>query len=191
MKLASHNSWSYLKPKHWWMYLLKFTAQCQDKSISTQYDGYGVRCFDLRVKFKDGNPVIVHNIMEYDYFTEELERDLKWLNSRKDVAIRVILDIRSKKKYTSEQKGMFVDFCFDLEKDYPHIKFWCGKGMYDRDTLYKFKYSPTCEEKYSSVTSPKLLDDWFPRIYAKLNNHKLLEKRTEKDYLMIDFVNYR
>ena len=173
------------------MYPLRFTARCQDVSISSQYDDYGVRCFDLRVKFKDGYPVIVHSIMEYDYYTEELYRDLQWLDSKKDAAVRVILDIRNKDSYTSEQKALFVDFCYDLETKFPHIKFWNGEGLYDRVVLYKFKYNPSCEEKYSSVSSPKLLDDWFPRIYARLNNHKLLNESSTKDYLMVDFVNYR
>lgn len=169
---------------------MAFTAKCQDADIKTQYEKYGVRCFDLRVKFEQGEPVVVHNIIEYDYYPEELIKDLTWLNERKDVAVRILLDIRSEKRYTSEQKGMFVDFCFDLERLFPYIKFWCGKGMYDRAVLYKFKYSPTCDEKYSSVCSPKWLDDWWPRLYAKRNTRKLLEKGTDKQYLMVDFVNY-
>jgi hypothetical protein len=50
---------------------------------------------------------------------------------------------------------------------------------------------PTCEENYSSVMPPKWLDDWFPWLYAKLNNRKILSKGTDKDILLIDFVNIK
>jgi len=48
MILGSHNSWSYLPPKKWYMKPFRFTAQCQDWDIKTQYE-HGVRCFDLRL----------------------------------------------------------------------------------------------------------------------------------------------
>ena len=53
MILGSHNSWSYLTPRKWWMKLFRFVAQCQDYDIKTQYEQFGVRCFDLRLKFDD------------------------------------------------------------------------------------------------------------------------------------------
>ena len=190
MKLASHNSWSYLPPRKWWMKPLKFTAKCQDVDIQTQYEKYDVRCFDLRLKFRNGAPVVVHNTIEYDIDSVGLSKDLEWLDSKGDVYIRIILDIRCKKEYTMEQKGLFIDFCYDVEKYFPHIRFWCGEGLYDKEVLYKFKYHPSCEEKYASVCSPKLLDDWWPRMYAKKNNRKLLKEGTKKQYLMLDFVNY-
>lgn len=189
MKLASHNSWSYLSPKKWWMKLLRFTARCQDVDIKTQYEKYGVRCFDLRLKFKNDAPVIVHNIVEYDIDSVGLSKDLEWLNSKKDVYIRIILDIRNKKEYTLKQKTLFIDFCTNAEKNFPWIKFWCGEGISDKKVLYKFIYSPSCEEKYSSVCSPKWIDDWYPRFYAWKNNKKLKEKGTDREFLMIDFVN--
>lgn len=172
------------------MKLIRFTAKCQDADIKTQYEKYDVRCFDLRVKFKHGVPVIVHNFIVYDKSPEGLTRNLEWLNDKKDVAIRVILDIRSKIEYTSEQKGMFVDFCYDLERYFPHIKFWNGECIYSREVLYKFKYSPSCKEVYASVMKPKLWDDWYPRMFAKKNNKKMWEEGTNKQYLMLDFVNY-
>ena len=52
MILGSHNSWSYLPPKHWWMWSFHFMAKCQRVDIREQYEKYGVRCFDLRVRWK-------------------------------------------------------------------------------------------------------------------------------------------
>ena len=35
MILGSHNSWTYLSPKKWWMKALAFTAKCQKYDIKT------------------------------------------------------------------------------------------------------------------------------------------------------------
>ena len=189
MQLASHNSWSYLKPKKWWMKALAFTAKCQAVPIKEQYEQYGVRCFDLRVKFDGGVPVVVHNIIEYELSEHELADTLYWLDAKGDVYVRVLLDIRNEKGYTAEQRGMFVDFCYDIERAFKKIKFWCGRTLYDWSVLYEFKNNPSCEEKYSSVCPPKIIDDWWPYLFAKKNNKRILQEGTDKDFLMIDFVN--
>ena len=43
MILGSHNSWSYLPPKHWWMWPFHFMAKCQRVDIREQYEKYGVK----------------------------------------------------------------------------------------------------------------------------------------------------
>jgi hypothetical protein len=83
---------------------------------------------------------------------------------------------------------MFKEFCKYIEETYTEIKFWCGKNLVDWTTEYEFSNNPSCEEKYSSVCPPKIIDDWIPVVYAKLNNKKILEKGTDKDILLIDFV---
>ena len=54
---------------------------------------------------------------------------------------------------------------------------------------YNFDYEPSEEGVYSSVQDPKIIDDWFPWIFAKINNKKTFKKGTDKDILAIDFVN--
>lgn len=192
MILAAHNAWTYLKPKSWWMKLLRFTARCQDHDIRQQYDEDGVRCFDLRVRFDDGVLVISHGIIKYNITEEELMLQLQWLNRMEDVAIRLIHEVRHEKDYTQERIDKFVDFCKMVEKRFSRIKFWCGMNLLPTPTVdYEFPYHPTCEEKYASVCAPKLIDDWYPRWFAKKNNHEILEEGTDKDMLMIDFVNIR
>lgn len=190
MGLASHNSWSYLPPKKWWMRVLGFTSKCQDVDIDEQYEKYGVRCFDLRLKFKNGEPIVVHNKIEYDITEEQLWDILRWLDHKGDVAIRVLLDIRNKKDYTQEQRDKFVSTCTKYEKTFPNIKFWGGKNIYNEMAEYVFKYKPSCEGRYASVRPPYLIDDLYPRAYAKKYNKKMIEKGTNKDWLMLDFVNY-
>ena len=41
MIIGSHNSWSYLPPKHWWMRPFAFMARCQSCDIQAQYEKYG------------------------------------------------------------------------------------------------------------------------------------------------------
>lgn len=189
MILGSHNSWSYLTPKNWWANLIKFTAKCQKYDIRTQYEKYGVRCFDFRLKFVDGEPVIAHGPVIYKYTLEQLIDDLNYLDEKGDVWLRILHEVRTKKDYTEDNIQAFKAFCADIERMYPNLKCWCGRNLYNWGVDYEFKYNPSCEELYSSVCPPKYLDDWIPIIYAKLHNKKNLKKGTDKDIMLIDFVN--
>lgn len=188
MILGSHNSWSYLPVRHWWMKPFAFMAKCQEVDIEKQY-ALGVRCFDLHVRMDNHSPLVVHGAAEYKITPSALNYSLFWLNEKKDCYVRVILDTRTSKQYTTEQVAMFKSWCSEIEQRHPNIKFWCGKNLYTWKTDYDFGRLPSCEEKYSSVCPPKLLDDWCPKIYAKRNNHKNITKGTDKDILLIDYVN--
>lgn len=188
--LGSHNSWSYLQAKHWWMIPFKFIARCQDLTIIEQYN-LGVRCFDLRIRFnKRGELLVCHGFMEYNINKENLYSDLEWLSNKKDVYIRLIHEARNKKQYSSLSIKKFREFCINVLDKFPNIKFWNGRNLYYWTYDVVFYHNPSCEEKYSSVCSPKLIDDWYPRLFAKTNNKKIIDKGTDKDILLIDFVNY-
>lgn len=191
MIIGSHNSWSYLPPKKWWMKLIAFTARCQDLSIKQQYHK-GVRCFDLRIRLdNEGILCIAHGLIEYKYNFLDLYEDLEWLNTQSEqVSIRILHEVRTKKQYTEETVENFVDLIIMLQCKFSKLKFWCGKNLYNWETDYEFPYKPSCEEKYASVCSPKLIDDWYPRWFAKFNNKRILKEGTNKDILLIDFVNY-
>ena len=94
--LGSHNSWSYLPVKRWWMRPIAFMARCQRIDIRRQYE-MGVRCFDLRIFFDnnhlgtgDGKEVmfVAHGIVKYKITPEELEEHLKWIDERGDCYVR-------------------------------------------------------------------------------------------------------
>lgn len=190
MIIGSHNSWTYLKPKRWWMKLISFTARCQDFNIINQYYNLGVKCFDLRVRFKNNNLIVAHGIIEYNISKEELLSNLEWMNKFDNIYVRIIHEARNKKQYTEESVKEFIKFCSELETKFKNIKFWCGKNLYNWTNDYTFNYNPSCEEKYASVCSPKIIDDWYPRWFAKKNNKKIIKEGTDKDILLIDFVNY-
>lgn len=192
MILGSHNSWSYLPPKKWWMKPFRFIAQCQDLSILEQYE-HGVRCFDLRLRAAKKNGWddmnIVHGKMVYDISYYGLREQLDWLDKKGDVYVRVIHDVRNKSQYTSRAVELFKIECARLEQLFPNIKFWCGENLYNHKKDYEFKNNPTCAEYYSSVVLPKI-DDVYPRHYAKKNTKAIYEKGTDKEILLLDFVNY-
>lgn len=190
MKLASHNSMTYLPPKKWWLYPFRFIARCQSKSIQEQYERYNVRMFDLRISFNKLIPEFRHGMMAYKGDVEEV---LMYLNAMGDTYVRLIYETSG-----TDEKGsiLFREYCKLWNKKYKGIKFFCGRRKSDWKELYHFKYNPTYENKYSSMntkegTTGTVLDDWFPLLYAKFNNRKNLERGTDKEFLMIDFVNIR
>lgn len=189
--LGSHNSWSYLTPKKWWMKLIKFTGKCQDVNVRDQFDIYNVRFYDLRIRFDFVTPIVCHGAVVYDISFNELLDDLNWLNNKREkVYIRITLDTRGSNVDKEEQELLFKRLCERLSNKYVNINFTCGENIVTKEVLYKFNPEPSCEEKYSSVCSPKLIDDWYPRLFAKKNNKKLLSKGTDREVLLIDFVNY-
>lgn len=190
MVLGSHNAWSYLKPKKWWMWPFVFTAKCQKYDIRTQYDKYNSRCFDLRVSFnEDGEVNVVHNLMQYKINPSSLNDDLQWLNDKGDVYIRLLLDVRFKKNYTQQQRDMFKAYCEQLVNKFPQLTFICGRNLYNWEVEYDFGNNVSIEELYSSVQPPKIIDDWWPWIYAKLHNKENIANNTDRDVLLVDFVN--
>lgn len=192
MKLASHDSMTYLKPKKWYLYPFRFIARCQSKTLEEQYEKYGIRMFDLRISFdKHHIPEFRHGLMA---FKGDVEYYLEYLNSKGDCSVRIWLEEYRDDK-TDLQETLFSMFCSKAEELYPNIKFFGGVRKRDGAVLHKFNYKPRYEDKYSSNnkngSTGTILDDWFPWLYAFFNNRKNIEKGTDKPWLMIDFVNIR
>lgn len=168
---------------------IAFTARCQSVDIKTQYEKYGVRCFDLRVRFdEDGNMIVAHGIIEYK--DAHVFIKLMSLNSKKDCYVRVLHEVRSKKQYTEQSVEQFKKFCEGIKLNFKNIRFWCGRNLYNWEKDYDFGEDPSCEEKYASVCKPKLIDDWWPWLFAKTHNKQIFEEGAE-NILLIDFVNIK
>lgn len=198
--LGSHNSWSYLPPKHWWMRPFAFMAKCQKADIKTQYLKYGVRCFDLRILFEENitslvyldSPIVAHGIIEYKIYDWQLQSDLGWLDIKGDCLIRVVNEVRRKSQYTEDNRYYFRNFCYFIERRYSNIRFFGGMNLYNKEVDYEFKYSfiePTYEESHVSVSKYKYWLGWWPWLYAKINNKRIRSNGTDRQILMIDFVN--
>ena len=184
MKLGTHNSMTYLKPKKWYLYPFRFMARCQSKTIQEQYEEYGIRFFDLRIKFdKNGNPEFAHGSISYK---EDVDYILRYLNSRnEEVKVRFVLEI---KKPNELQENLFKLYCALCESLYSNIKFNNGRRKCDWQVVYDFENpEPEYDEKVSSTTW-KIWDDWCPYIYARLMNKKNIKKGTDKEYMTLDFI---
>lgn len=194
---GSHNSWTFRTPIKWYLKPLYFLAQCQEVDIQTQMKDYNISLFDLRVKFINNEPYIHHGLFNYgkvDY------ADLKLLNDN-NCYLRVMLESNSKMKDQILQEQQFITFCNELTQKYPNIKFFGGNRKFDGKGVYNFNtlQQPNLIDLYSSVTTLfdsdnkylRILDDWFPRLYALLKNKKNLKEYidTEDTYLFYDFVN--
>lgn len=204
MKLGSHNSFTYLPIKQWYLKPFAFMARCQEVDIWNQYF-LGVRLFDLRVRFdKNGDPVICHNLAEYKADDSFIFDTLKKLNNCKGIHVRVVLELRKSntEKY-DRQKRLFEAFCINLKKDYSNITFFGGNdrtGFTTGEKIYDFNNDVQIVGLYSSTTSLfkinskilRIIDDWYPKYYAQKCNKKNLENL--KDYpgwVHIDFVNIK
>ena len=185
--LGSHNSWSYLPVKQWWMWPIRFAARCQRVDIWRQYE-MGVRCFDLRIRSdKDGALEVAHGCVTYGIDLFGLMWILSYLNKKGDVMVRILHEVRNGRQYTEQARLLFADTCDYFVKEYPHIRFWCGRNLFNWHKDFDFGDDPECEERYASVTPPKLLA-WWPWLFSRLYNHRIREQGTEKEILLIDFV---
>jgi len=191
MILGSHNSWSYLPPRKWWMRPIAFTARCQSADIRKQYE-LGVRCFDLRIRFTDeGRMVIAHGIVEYKVSGAELYRDLRWIDEQGDSYVRILHEARNERQYTKFYASLFHDLCKNIEVIRGHIHWWCGRNLYNWEKDYDFGDDPKCYEKYGSVSGKKWLYGWWPWLYARLHNREIREQGTDNDILLIDYVDIK
>lgn len=204
MIFASHNSWSYAKPKKWYMRPLRFLARCQNKDIISQYLE-GARMFDLRLYFdKYGRMSVRHGMMAFDVPFNHLMNDLAFLEKKSHeerIYVRVILEQNFEKNDPKKQEQIqwyFRVFCSNLQDHFQHIFFIEGVRKFDWKYIFTFPTStPPMKDLYSSTTSMfgnknkwhAKLDDWWPWLYAHLHNKKNIESNLGfNGYLMLDFI---
>ena len=93
MILGSHNTMSYLPPKHWWMKPFRFMAQCQRENYVEQYLD-GARFFDLRVWFDDaGGIVFKHGLIKFKHKFSLFYSMMTYLDSIGGCTVRLILEL--------------------------------------------------------------------------------------------------
>lgn len=199
--IGSHNSMSYLPVRQWYLKPFSWMARCQSKTLSEQFYTYGVRLFDIRIRFdKDGEIVYAHGPIEFSgktmvFYLYDLDT---WANdSNETVYCRIILESNGPMKDQARQEALFVNECKCLQDFYSHITFFGGNRKYDWKEIYHFNTNIDLVDKYSSTTNIfggskdswiAKLDDLWPWLYAKLNNKKNKAKYAN-DNLLIDFVN--
>lgn len=182
MKIGTHNTMTYLKPKKWYLYPFRFIARCQSLSIKEQYD-LGVRIFDIRITYdKKGRVEFRHGLIAYK---GDVYDTLAWLNSHNvPIKIRILLE---EGKESPEKEFLFIRDLNRFQIIYPNLSFYEGRRKFDWKQLVKLP-NLDVTQIVSSMQGNKI-DDLWPWLYAKLHNKENLEKYKYKEYILMDFIN--
>lgn len=150
-KLGTHNSMTYMKPcgEGKMMVMWPF-AKCQSMTYTEQYE-FGVRFFDLRIRFIDGKPFFAHGEVEFcevDAYTV-----LDYLNEKGGCEVNLCLENTA--AIGESQHEAFKALAKECEEKYKNIEFCGGWTKYpgDHPVIYQFsgKISPRVE-KYKVFT---------------------------------------
>ena len=205
MKLGSHNTMTYLRPKVFWQRLLPFVGRCQSVDYKVQHS-LGAVGYDLRLFWgDDGQLEYRHGFLRFP--ANNIDEVLSYAESN-NIIVRVLLEVRSYNKALigdiDELHSRFKAYCSDIEKKYPSILFFGGQESGSGEKLYTFKNDMgnlAIEELHSSVTSLfkshnkflRMIDDLFPIIYSLIKNEKNIRayqnnKDKENTYLYVDYI---
>lgn len=190
--LASHNSFSYGRPRKWWMRPLRPFAQCQGLDVDGQLT-LGVRLFDARIVIHDdGEACFGHGLLEYDTDIGMAFSTLDGWGSvdGETVIVRLLLERGSALQ--------FLLFVQAVTERYRHIRFIGGQRKRDWKQIADLPGFPVAlVERYASMPSEgrgwlHKLNDLFPRLYARRHNaDSYAEMRGTQNAgkcLMLDFV---
>lgn len=197
--IGSHNTFSYLPAKHWWVTILKPWYKCQSKDIIEQIDS-GIRFFDIRVRFNKHNDAleivhnnIVFNISEQEFYSIMDTIYKKATNLGIKLYFRFILDIRKKPKNNMEaylQEVFFELFLTSFKKTYSpilivdhSIVFWTWEITY-HDTSTRH----TVIEDHASV-----MTKWYEYLlgtkhYADKVRYKYIDKKDDDNVYLLDYI---
>lgn len=205
MKLGSHNTMTYLRPKVFWQRLLPFIGRCQSVDYKVQHS-LGAVGYDLRLFWdSDGKLEYRHGFLRFP--ADNIDEVLSYAESN-NIIVRVLLEVRSYNKplisNIDELRSRFKAYCSDIEKKYPSIIFFGGQESGSGEKLYTFKNETSglvIDELHSSVTSLfksnnkflRMIDDLFPIIYSLFKNEKNItsyrnNKEKENTYLYVDYI---
>lgn len=189
-KIGSHDTMTYLKPKKWWMRPFHFVAKCQNKSIEEQYNEFGIRLFDIRVRYNEKENIweFAHGCMTFKGKTPKEIFD--WLNSKEEkIYIRLILEYNRKVKNIDKISDLFVEQAKLWIDEYKNLAFFEMTRKYDWKRLYNYNEMPyPSMYQATSSTTWKIWDDWFPWFYAHRYNKDNYKQGTSSEYLLMDFI---
>lgn len=189
-KIGSHDTMTYLKPRDWWLRPFHFVAKCQNVTIEEQYEKYGIKLFDIRVKYN-----VKKNIWEFAHgamvFKGKTPKEVfDYLNAKGEkVYIRLILEYNRKNKNIYWISEYFVHQAKDWIEQYPNLIFFEFTRKYDWERLYSYEGMPyPGMYQASSSTTWKIWDDWWPWLYAYFHNADNKKQGTDKEFLLMDFI---
>lgn len=209
MKLASHNSLSFTKPRKWWEKLINFTAKCQSHDIQTQYID-GVRLFDIRLRrdwvscySNDYDAISAHGLIEYKNIV--IADVLDYLNSKstKEDPVYVQLNLENFKYDGDRDYVWFRELFKKCAETYQNLIFCGGYVKHPWHKIIDCE-DPTIDQKnwefmdftWQPTTTEKIkrffvnLFHFSPKYWAKKNNQEYKSTGTSADFLMLDYIQY-
>lgn len=180
---GSHNTMSYLPPRHWWMRPFRFIARCQSLTLEEQLEA-GVRYFDLRVRFlpSDGTPYFCHGYMPFSRFSDrpdDLLLAARTIAARAEELhrkhyIRIILEDMGQSDF--QFHSMFREcelLCQEIASSCKYVQFLSVFRRSDERLIYSFCVSSPVYTRfhlrnyYSSSTATGPFP-WYKRVLYRL-----------------------
>lgn len=191
--LGSHNSFSYLPVKHWWIAILKPWYKCQNKTIYEQYNS-GIRYFDVRVRYINDKWCLVHNKIVFNASINDTLLSFIFSNKCSDSDIRYIRIILDERKCPENSQYLIDKFIEFIKKLYSMMAYWNINIHIDPIIYWQWKnpfkgkaITPIIED-HSSVKTK-----WYQYIlgtkwYANKIKHKYNEYKKSDNIYLVDYV---
>lgn len=176
--LGTHNSLSYL-PCQWYLRPFAWIGRCQSVSLAEQYKK-GVRWFDIRIKYVDGNVVSGHGLLTYDISIPVV---LNYLNNCCDCIVRLFLE--NAKHNPTKYFDRFTSDIANWQRSFPNIRFVEGGCRYAYRQFVQDKVPTRC--CYWSKGDTLIP---YPKCYAIRNNPVSHLYDSEQEYTIYDFIEY-
>lgn len=192
--IGSHNTMTANKPKTIFGYIGNIFAKCQSKSYQ-QLLNEGVRCFDIRLAFKNGFYNYQHGLVNYGDNPKLFYDIFPYINNyvadNKEIAvIRLIFE----RGNTPENVSQFINICHSANEQYSNLIFIGGNRKGDWKKLYDFENGITDSDVYQWVSSMAEDARWYekicPWLYTKRMNKINFEKAKDigKGIHLFDFL---
>ena len=174
--IGTHNSMSFLKPKHWWMRPINWLfAQCQNNETAV----LNCECMDIRVYWdKKKGWSFAHGLVSYEFGSGyyDIYRTISIFAISGVRYFRIILE-------RNGNEDGFVKLCERLEYKYDgeNVTFLGGYRKSDWKQLYDFGTNdiPIHQWVGSMADDARWYERFMPRLYAKrMNKHNLRNAKT-------------
>lgn len=205
MILGSHNSWSYLPIKQWWLRPFRFMYQCQEETITSQISNWDCRFLELRVSFDKKKQIQFSNgraNFTGDVYSRLADLLQLAMVSNRRIYILVVLE----KRVHKQSINLFRQFCKNIHQNYASkSKKFILLGAYDKKTGNKLYYFGSEKHKVNNVSlrHSSVGKNWllrlYPKAFAALYNMDLITKFKEEhwstlnrdeDVIIMDYINY-
>lgn len=197
--IGTHNSMTYLRPTHWYEYLIIPFARCQRKTLEQQFWA-GARCFDLRIRFTyDGRPYFAHGLYtmrdpdKLNKYSKSPQHALYMLSmlsvrSGEKVYVRLILEDPDQRIHNEVFFRNFCKMVQDEDSEFSYLVYFGGNRKGDWKQIVEFDYKPDLMQYVSSMADDaRWYEKFLPFAYAWRKNREN-KQNPQGDIAIYDFI---